>query len=132
MLEGHHSERELMKGLVQHPQGQDWSESPTFLGYDEVGSVKPFLPLGQGGMLYHALHQNGRDFCSKNSGILKFHCGKQNATELRQTSAKLNRIAKSNGSEKAPGRAGELQLKVDKTEHNRHYSMFFFDDCEIN
>ncbi len=43
------------------------------------------------------------------------HCGKQNATELRQTFAKLNRIAKPNGSEKAPARAGELQLKVDKT-----------------
>lgn len=121
-LRGHHSEQKLVKGQVQHPSGPRlvWAPLPSWIwwsrGYKTLwGALSRLLPE----WLQLLLEEHS------------LHCGKQNATELRQTSDKLNRIAKPNGSEKALGGAGELQLKVYKTEHNCHQCLHFM-HCSHN
>ncbi len=100
---------ESEKGLIQDLQTQDWPKATVFLGYDEVGAVKPLPHLGWRDWLDCILCQEDSNFLAQDRCVSDCHRSLENAADLGRSPGKLNCIAKSNCVNDPARRAGQCK-----------------------
>ncbi len=107
-----HLEWELVKGPIQDSQIQDWPKATAFLGYDEVGAVKPLPHLGWRDRLDCILCQEDSNLLAQDRCISDCHRSLENAAELGRSPGELNRIAELNCVNEPARRAGQRKPRL--------------------